>query len=41
MENIRSHREMKLVTIREKFIKYKMKPNFKDGYPYRDGKNRD
>ena len=37
MENIRKHGEMKLVTTREKFNKYKMKPNFKDGYAYLKG----
>ena len=30
MENIRNHRDMKLVTSDKKFLKYVMKPNFKD-----------
>lgn len=30
MENIRSHRDMKLVTSEQKYKKYVMKPNFKD-----------
>ena len=35
MENIRNHSsDMKLVTSREKYIKYVMKPKFKDGYPF-------
>ena len=32
MENIRNHKDMKLVTSREKYAKYVMKPNFKDGH---------
>ena len=34
MENIRDHKDMKLVTSREKYAKYVMKPNFKDGHPF-------
>ena len=34
MENIRDHKDMKLVTSREKYVKYVMKPNFKDGHPF-------
>ena len=30
MENIRNHRDMKLVTNEQKYKKYVMKPNFKD-----------
>ena len=33
-ENIRNHKDMKLVANREKYAKYAMKPNFKDGYPF-------
>ena len=32
MENIRNHKDMKLVTSRKKYAKYVMMPNFKDGY---------
>ena len=51
MENIRNHKDMKLVTSDKKYLKYVMKPNFKDGHPFskhlfalekkRDGKKRD
>ena len=34
MENIRNHKDMKLVTSHKKYAKYVMKPNFKDGYPF-------
>ena len=34
MENIRNHKDMKLVTSDKKCLKYVMKPNFKDGYPF-------
>ena len=34
MENIRNHKDMKLATSQEKYAKYVMKPNFKDGYPF-------
>ena len=34
MENIRNHKNMKLVTREQKYQKYFMKPNFKDGYPF-------
>ena len=33
MENIRNHKNMKLVTSDKKYLKYVMKPNFKDGFP--------
>ena len=34
MENIRNHEDMKLVTSEKKYLKYVMKPNFKDGHPF-------
>ena len=34
MENIRNHKDMTLVTNEQKYQKYVMKPNFKDGYPF-------
>ena len=34
MENIRNHKDMKLVTSQEKNTKYVMKLNFKTGYPF-------
>ena len=34
MENIRNHKDMKLVTSDKKYLKYVMKPNFKDGHPF-------
>ena len=34
MENIRNHKDMKLVTSQEKYAKCVMRPNFKDGYPF-------
>ena len=34
MENIKNHKDMKLVTREQKYQKYVMKPNFKDGYPF-------
>ena len=34
MENIRNHKNMKLVTNDKKYLKYVMKPNFKDRYPF-------
>ena len=34
MENIRNHKDMKLVTSDKKYLKYGMKPNFKDGHPF-------
>ena len=34
MENIRNHNNMKLVTSDEKYLKYVIKPNFKDGFPF-------
>ena len=48
MENIRTHKDMKLVISDKKYLKYVMKPNFKDGHPFSEhlfavevGKNRD
>ena len=32
MENIRNHKDMKLATSDKKYLKYVMKPNFKDGH---------
>ena len=34
MENISNHKNMKLVIIKQKYEKYVMKPNFKDGRPF-------
>ena len=34
MENIRNHKDMKLVTSDKKYLKYVMKPNFKGGHPF-------
>ena len=34
MENIRNHKDMKLVTSDKKYLKHIMKPNFKDGHPF-------
>ena len=34
MENIRNHKDMKLVTSEQKYLKYVMKPNFKYGHPF-------
>ena len=34
MENIRNHKEIKLVTSDKKYLKYVMKPNCKDGHPF-------
>ena len=34
LENIRNHKDMKLVTSDKKYLKYVMKPNFKDGPPF-------
>ena len=34
MENIRNHMDIKLVTSNKKYLKYVMKPNFKDGFPF-------
>ena len=33
VENIRNHKDIKLVTSNKKYLKYVMKPNFKDGFP--------
>ena len=32
MENIRNHKDIKLMTSRERYQKYVIKPKFKDGY---------
>ena len=34
MENIKNHRDIKLVTNREKDSKYVIKSNFQNGYPF-------
>ena len=34
MENIRNHKDMKLVTSDKKYLKYVMKPTFKDGFHF-------
>ena len=34
MENMRNHKDMNLVTSDKKYLKYVIKPNFKDGYPF-------
>ena len=34
MENITNRKDMKLVTSNKKYLKYVMKPNFKDGHPF-------
>ena len=34
MENIRNHKDMKLVTSDKKYLKYVVKPNYKDGFPF-------
>ena len=34
MENVRNHKDMKLVTSKEKYAKYVLKPNFKDGHSF-------
>ena len=34
MENIRNHKDMKLVASDKKYLRYVMKPNFKDGHPF-------
>lgn len=34
MENIRNYKKMKIVTSREKYGKYGIRPNFKDGYSF-------
>ena len=34
MENIRNHKDMKLVINEQIYQKYVIKPNFKDGYPF-------
>ena len=34
MENIRNHKNMKLVASEQKYQKYVMKPSFKNGYPF-------
>ena len=34
IENIRNHKDIKLVTSDKKYLKYVIKPNFKDGHPF-------
>ena len=34
MENIRNHKDMKLVTRDKRYLKHVMKPNFKDDHPF-------
>ena len=34
LENIRKHKDMKLVTSKQKYQKYVVKPNFKNGYSF-------
>ena len=34
VENIRNHKDMKLVTSDKKYLKYVMKPTFKDGFHF-------
>ena len=34
MENMRNNKDMKLMTSREKYAKYVMKPNFKDDHQF-------
>ena len=34
MENIRSHKDIKLVAIDKKYLRYVMKPNLKDGFSF-------
>ena len=34
MENIMNNKDMKLVTSDKKYLKYFMKPNFKNGHPF-------
>ena len=34
MENIRNHKDIKLVTSDKKYLKYIMKPNFFNGHPF-------
>ena len=34
IENIKNHKGMKLVTSDKRYLKYVMKPNFKDGHPF-------
>ena len=34
MENVRNHKDVKLVTRDKRYLKYVMKPNFKDGHPF-------
>ena len=34
MENIRKHKDMKLVKSKKKYRKYIIRPNCKDGYPF-------
>ena len=34
MESIRNHNDMKLVTSDKKYLRYVMKPNFSNGFPF-------
>ena len=34
IKNIRNHMDIKLVTSDKKYLRYVMKPNFKDGHPF-------
>ena len=34
MKNVRNHKDIKLVTNDKKYLRYVMKPNFKDGFPF-------
>ena len=34
MENIRNHKDVKLLTSNKKYLKYVKKPNLKDGHPF-------
>ena len=40
MENIRNHKDMKLLTSDKKYLKYAMKPNFKNGFEMEMGKTK-
>ena len=34
IENISKHKDIKLMTSRGKYVKFVIKPNLKDGYPF-------